>query len=87
MASAPFRPAWQEAGPHRPRYRALILSQEGLVLRTERVPADDDPAALAIAETLDGAHAVELWDGLRFIERFEVAAAPARPRDGISLRR
>ena len=86
MASAPFRPAWQEAGPHRPRYRALILTHEGLVLRTERVPADDDHAALTLAETLSREHAVELWDGLRFIERFDARSPPARQSDGTELR-
>ncbi|KAB1075089.1 hypothetical protein [Methylobacterium planeticum] len=86
MANAPSGPAWPDAGPHRPRYRALILTAEGLVLRTERVPAEDDHAALALGERLSGEHAVELWDGLRFIERFDAVVPAPRPSEGSELR-
>ncbi|WP_375462823.1 hypothetical protein [uncultured Methylobacterium sp.] len=53
------------------RYRALLLSAAGQVLRMEHLPASDDADAMRRARLLVDGHAVELWDGVRFIERFE----------------
>lgn len=72
-------------GPHPPRaYCVLRLAADGRVLAIVPVPAESDLEALTLAETLKGGCTVELWDGLRFIERFEPAVpasevAPSRP--------
>lgn len=54
-----------------PAYRIMILSNAGTVLANEAISAACDDAALSIAESLAGPHAVELWDGLRFIEHLK----------------
>ena len=65
--------------PHPPRaYRVLHLAADGRVLATTPVPAESDLEALALAETLKGKCALELWDGLRFIEHFELAVPASR---------
>jgi hypothetical protein len=65
--------------PSPPRaYRVLHLAADGRVLATVPIPAESDLEALTMAETLKGECAVELWDGLRFIEHF----APAVPAPG-----
>ena len=57
--------------PEPPAYRAMILDQVGNVLSNASLPARDDEVAKAQARTLVDGHAVELWDGLRFIEHFD----------------
>lgn len=57
-----------------PRYRVLMLSEGGQVLRMEHLAARDDAEAMRRAHSLVDRHAVELWDGVRFIERFEASA-------------
>ena len=58
------------------RYRAFILDADETVLRMERLCAQDDDAALDLARAmltgvaLDG-HAVEIWDGMRFIDHLD----------------
>lgn len=52
-------------------YRIMILSALGTVLASKAIAAASDDAALAIAESLAGVNAVELWDGLRFIEHLK----------------
>jgi len=57
--------------PSPPRaYRVLHLAADGRVLMALPIPAESDLEALTMAETLKGECAVELWDGLRFIEHF-----------------
>ena len=51
-------------------YRALILSPSNYVLRTEHLSAGGDDEAFTIAQNMVDGHAVDLWDGLRFIEHF-----------------
>ncbi|GJD59627.1 hypothetical protein [Methylobacterium dankookense] len=53
------------------RYRAFLLDADGNVVRTEYLAAETDDAALALAEPMANGHAVEVWDGLRFIEHFD----------------
>jgi hypothetical protein len=51
-------------------YRALILLPDGRVFDTHSLMADDDDEAITLAEAMVDGHAVELWDGLRYIEYF-----------------
>ena len=52
-------------------YRAMIVTNQGLVVANHKLSAPDDGAAAALARTMVNGHAVELWDGLRFIEHFD----------------
>lgn len=54
-------------------YRVLHLAADGRVLASVPLTAESDLEALTMAETLKGKCAVELWDGLRFIEHFAPA--------------
>ena len=57
-----------------PEKLALSVGQfarSGSVLNTQRLQANDDEEAQAIARHLVDGHAVELWQGLRFIEHFK----------------
>lgn len=58
----------------KPRYRLLVLAQDGVVLRTETLVAGSDEEATELAHRLSAESAVELWDGLRFIEQFPLVA-------------
>ena len=53
-----------------PRYRINFLNPDGTIFRTEvlEVSADED-AIQAAKRRMDG-RALDLWDGLRFIEFF-----------------
>lgn len=57
----------------RPAYRVLVLSKEGTVLDVKRITVDSDDEAIQHARRLVDGHALELWDGLRFIEQFPPA--------------
>jgi hypothetical protein len=58
--------------PEVPRaYRAMTLTGDGRVAANVPLCAGSDLEALTAAEVLAGELAVELWDGLRFIGRFE----------------
>ncbi|GEM_PF-2763042 len=59
------------------RYRAFLLDADGNVVRTEHLFAETDEAALTLASELIDGHAVEVWDGLRFLEHFDALAGPA----------
>jgi hypothetical protein len=50
-----------------------FIDLEGNVIRTERLQAATDEEALALASTMTDGYAVELWDGLRFVEHFDAA--------------
>ncbi|MER2265274.1 hypothetical protein [Methylobacterium oxalidis] len=57
------------------RYRAFLIDPDGRVVAIEHLAARDDEAALVLARTLVDGHAVELWDGMRFIEHFDALAS------------
>ena len=57
--------------PSPPRYRVFILGSDNRVLRMEPIAVETDDEALSQARAFVDGHAVELWDGLRFIEHFE----------------
>ncbi|MHB2205085.1 hypothetical protein [Methylobacterium sp. CM6257] len=61
--------------PTTPVYRLLFIGASNEVLRVERLNASSDDVALAVAQQLAEAHPVELWDGIRFIERFDPSLA------------
>lgn len=54
-----------------PAYRVIIVSSDGVVQQSVPLPVDSDDAAKRAAERLATGNIAELWDGLRFIERFE----------------
>jgi hypothetical protein len=56
-----------------PCYRVQFIDVEGNVVRTERLQAATDDEALALASTMIDGYAVELWDGLRFVEHIDAA--------------
>ncbi|WP_336486363.1 hypothetical protein [Methylobacterium nigriterrae] len=56
--------------PAEPRYRVIVLSTCNEVIRTERLSASSDDEALSLIRPMVDGHALELWDGVRFIERF-----------------
>ncbi len=60
-----------------PRYRINFLNPDGTIFRTEvlEVPNDDD--AIQAARRLMNGRALDLWDGLRFIEFFPRIHPPA----------
>ena len=62
---------WTTEPCHPPRYLALSFDREGKVLGRHLILARDDREARTLARAKDDQHAVELWDWLRFISRFE----------------
>jgi hypothetical protein len=62
-------------------YLVMVLAGDDTVARTERVSARDDEEALSRAVQLAGGRAVDVWDGLRFVEHvrstWAQSAAPA----------
>lgn len=54
-------------------YRALMIDAQGRIVRSEAVAAAGDAEAKVVASALADGHAVDLWDGLRFIEHFDPA--------------
>ncbi|KAB1071645.1 hypothetical protein [Methylobacterium planeticum] len=68
----------EDCGPS--RYRAFVLDADLTVLRIEHLAAQDDDTALDLARRLLSGHAIELWDGLRFIEHLdsECGCSPLR---------
>ncbi|MHC2020472.1 hypothetical protein [Methylobacterium sp. CM6247] len=56
--------------PRAPAYRAIIIAKSGTVVNALRLQAEDDEQACEHAKAMVDGHAVELWDGLRFIEHF-----------------
>jgi hypothetical protein len=49
-------------------YLVMVLAVDNTVARTERVSARDDEEATLRAVRLAGGRAVDVWDGLRFVE-------------------
>lgn len=60
--------------PRSPIYRIIILADGGAVHNVMRLDADDDEQAKERAKMIVDGHAVELWDGLRFIDHFAPVA-------------
>lgn len=58
------------ADEQRAHYRAIILGSSGQITRIVNLTAADDAEALKLSEAMVDGHAVELWDGLRYIEHF-----------------
>ena len=58
-----------------PCYRVFILGHDYHVIHTENLAVKTDEEALSQARSFSKDHAVELWDGLRFIENFGLANA------------
>ncbi|GJD95882.1 hypothetical protein [Methylobacterium iners] len=56
-----------------PAYRALVLAPDGAVVEIHSLIAADDDEALALARCMVDGHAIEIWDGLRFIEHIDPA--------------
>ncbi|MHC2019956.1 hypothetical protein [Methylobacterium sp. CM6247] len=53
-----------------PVYRAIVIAPSGTVVNAMRLVAGSDEEARALAKAMVDGDAVELWDGLRFIEHF-----------------
>lgn len=53
-----------------PTYRATLVSAQGMVVSTIRIAASHDVEAREKAKALVDSHAVDLWEGLRFIDHF-----------------
>ncbi|MBA9070712.1 hypothetical protein FHR71_004482 [Methylobacterium sp. RAS18] len=58
-------------------YRALTLSENGLVLASASLEARDDDEALSRAMAMARGASVELWDGFRFMAHFGPEPLPA----------
>ncbi|MCJ2110017.1 hypothetical protein MKK64_02130 [Methylobacterium sp. E-025] len=56
--------------PVPPRYHVLILDRRGQVLRMERIESGGDDEVVERALRFVDGQAIELWDGVRFIEHF-----------------
>lgn len=52
------------------RYHATLIGREGGVVSTIRIVALDDAEAIGKAATLADGHAVDLWQGSRFVDHF-----------------
>ena len=52
-------------------YRLYFMGSGTKIDRFHQFEAPDDEAAIRRAEMLHGARAMELWDGPRFVERWD----------------
>ena len=52
------------------RYCILVLRSDGQVIRILPIRAQDDDDAERTAQMVVDGHAVDLWDGLRFIDHY-----------------
>ena len=59
-----------DALPEEHRYRALLLDLRGKIIRVRSFSASDDEQASGIARDMLDGRAIELWDRIRFIQRF-----------------
>lgn len=57
------------------RYRATLIGERGTVVSNVRIAAFDDGEAREKAEALANGHAVDLWEGLRFVDHFPAIEA------------
>jgi hypothetical protein len=53
-------------------YTVMLICPRGSVVLITKFDALDDDAALVLAQGMLNEHTVELWQGLRFIERFDL---------------
>lgn len=53
-----------------PRYRTFLLDINGQISRERAVEALNDKEAITVAVGMMDGRAIDLWDGLRFIEHF-----------------
>ena len=53
-----------------PAYRVYILAENGTIDNVVRLAANDDDHAIEYAKSMVDGHAIDLWDGLRFIDQF-----------------
>jgi hypothetical protein len=60
----------------RTSYRALVLLPNGRIARTELLQSGNDTEAMQAAEVFASFNAVDLWDGLRFIENYMPRSVP-----------
>ena len=51
-------------------YRAILIDGDGHTVSMYRIMAAGDDEAVSQAKALVDGHAVDLWDGVRFIEHF-----------------
>ncbi|GLS44230.1 hypothetical protein [Methylobacterium brachythecii] len=58
-------------GSKSPSYRVMLLDAEENVQALTPIPVLNDEAAKIVAMRMANGLAAELWDGLRFIERFD----------------
>lgn len=54
-----------------PSYRVLLFDADGKVHSSVPVPVPDDESAKAVARRMSNGLNAEVWDGLRYIERFD----------------
>ncbi len=60
-----------------PGYRLFFLDRSsGHILRAHEFEADDDSAAIAVAEEACGDQAIELWRGARRLQTWEAKPLP-----------
>ena len=59
-------PSWERAA-----YLVFLLDGDDSVQTSLPLTAADDAEVLALASAMVDGHAVELWDGVRFIARFD----------------
>jgi hypothetical protein len=52
-------------------YRAFVIGPDGQVINRVDIRCSDEKEARRLAKIVVDGHAVELWQALRFIERFE----------------
>lgn len=54
-----------------PAYRAMVIASDDRVVFQVPLPVRTDEAAKVVAQSMADVRTVEVWDGLRFIERFD----------------
>ena len=70
MPEAPQSRTDKLSAPRPPAYRVILLAKTGSVIGMVPISVQDDDEAVERAKAMVDGHAVELWDGLRFIEHF-----------------
>lgn len=68
-----------EPDPKPPSYRIIMVDDGGKVTSVIPLPVHDDESAIAVAKRMANGLSAELWDGLRYIERFDGDGEQATP--------
>lgn len=55
-----------------PCFRAFLIDAAGNIARLVSLVANDDLEASDLAQAMVASHAVDLWDGVRFIDHFDM---------------